>query len=127
MHMLHISQKYKVILLASFALFLVVVFVGAYSGLIPTEIRAIPYYDSIGHFVLYGLLAFFATAAYQRLLKVGRIRIPMAIVIVSSIAVVDEFTQTFSTMRTFSYTDLGWGLFGVMVVWLLTLQGRKGR
>jgi len=81
--MLHISQKHKVILLASFALFLAVVFVGAYSGLIPTEIRAIPYYDSIGHFVLYGLLAYLAVTAYQRSLNVGGTRVPIAIIAVA--------------------------------------------
>jgi len=120
--MLHISQKHKVILLASFALFLAVVFVGAYSGLIPTEIRAIPYYDSIGHFVLYGLLAYLAVTAYQRSLNVGGTRVPIAIIAVAGIAIIDEATQVFSTMRTFSYTDLVWGLFGVMIAWLLALQ-----
>lgn len=101
--------------------FLVLVSVLAYLRLIPTEIKSIPYYDSIGHFMLFGMFAFAAEMAFGGR-KVSALGIPLSIgaSLVALYAVVDESLQAFSAVRTFDLHDLGFGLFGVVVFYLLS-------
>ncbi|HSE35074.1 MAG TPA: VanZ family protein [Candidatus Paceibacterota bacterium] len=92
--------------------------IAAYLGRIPTEIRAIPFYDSIGHFVLFGTLA----AALDRVFRERMMRgIPVAAWSVGSYAILDESLQSLSSMRTFSLGDLAAGLIGVAA---MTALGR---
>lgn len=93
--------------------------IAAYLGRIPTEIRAIPFYDSIGHFALFGTLA----AALDRVFRERMMRgIPVAAWSVGSYAILDESLQSLSSMRTFSFGDLAAGLIGIGV---LTVIGRS--
>ncbi|MFA6459189.1 MAG: DUF817 domain-containing protein [Candidatus Paceibacterota bacterium] len=86
----------------------------AYNRLIPSEIKLIPHYDSIGHFVLFGLLGLVAHYSFNRERKnvFGR-HIPVGPTLVMSIAFIDEALQVLSINRTFDLMDLFWGLVGI--------------
>ena len=111
---------------AVYTLFLLTIFVLAYMGHIPTKLNLIPFYDSIGHFVLYGTWGFLFAMAFSRPLAwVGKFAIQKGIFLVVPVAVVEECLQSLSPTRTFSLFDLGWGLLGITFAWLLAnrIQG----
>lgn len=82
----------------------------AYTRGIPSEIAYIPYYDIIGHFVLYGIWAYLA----DRSLNSHRIKeLSTAALILSAITILEEYLQNFSLNRTFSLVDLAFSLAGI--------------
>lgn len=88
--------------------------VSAYLGMIPTQLKSIPNYDSAGHFALFGLWGyFFGTAFPKPLLSTNRFILPTGIAFSVMIAIVEELVQQFSTVRTFSGGDLAFGLLGI--------------
>lgn len=98
--------------LISFALFFIVVTILANKGLIPAVLKVIPYYDSIGHFVLFGIYAFLAQMACKgRKYK----SIPIGSGMIAVYAIMDEFLQKLSPNRTFDLHDLFFSLLGVSV------------
>lgn len=100
--------------LLAYSVFIFVIFLLAYLGLIPTELNAIPYYDSAGHFVLYGLWGYFFGSAYEKpIVSVRKFHIQKGIAIAASIAIVEEALQNLSPLRTFSLFDLAYGLLGI--------------
>ena len=100
------------LVLYSFAMSLIVVL--AYVGLIPTQLHQIPYYDSIGHFVLYGLWGYFLGKVFNKPIPIGRkFHLPQGIIVATAFAVIEESLQQFSPMRSFSLYDLGFGLLGI--------------
>lgn len=105
-------------------LFSVLVLLGAtilaYFRLIPIEIKNIPHYDSIGHFLLFGTLAFSLDRALnKRMVSVAHLSLPLGGVIIASYAVVDESLQFFSSVRSFDLGDLSFSLLGVVSCTLL--------
>lgn len=97
-----------------FTLFIIIISVLAYLGLLPTTIDAIPYYDSIGHFLLYGFWGYlFALVIPKSIIPRSGFIIPLGIVLASCVAIVEECFQSLSPIRTFSLTDLGCGLLGI--------------
>lgn len=94
--------------------FLLLVSVLAYLKLIPTEIKSVPYYDSVGHFMLFGMFAFAAEMASRgRKTKVFGMQLPIGATLVAIYAFIDESLQVFSTVRTFDLHDLAFGLAGI--------------
>lgn len=86
----------------------------AYLGLFPAEIRYIPYYDSIGHFLLFGLLTLMLDKVFREknlLLEY----LPFASVIVTCYALIDESLQYFSSVRSFDWTDFLYGFIGIVI------------
>jgi polysaccharide biosynthesis protein VpsQ len=108
-------MKWKPYLIV-YTILLVSIFIGAYLQLIPTEIKAIPAYDSIGHFVLYGIWGYLFIKVFPR--KVFG-SISLGALIIVAIAILEESLQSLSSVRTFSLLDLGWGLLGIFISWLL--------
>jgi hypothetical protein len=99
-----------------FTVFIVTVFILAYLGLIPRKIKAIPFYDSIGHFTLYGLWALLLDQALgKRDAGVGKMCLPWAIIIMGGIATAEELLQALSGLRTVSIGDWSWGVTGITV------------
>lgn len=97
--------------------FIALVLVGAYLDVIPTEIGFIPMYDSIGHFVLYGVWFYLLHEALSR--KTVWI-IPTAFLILFPIVALEEIAQSFASTRTFSLVDLFWGFAGMVVAWSIS-------
>jgi polysaccharide biosynthesis protein VpsQ len=102
----------------AYTAFIIVVLIGAYVGIIPTEIALVPAYDSIGHFVLYGIWFYLLHEALGR--KMVSV-IPLAFLILFPIVALEEFAQTFASTRTFSLVDLFWGFAG-MVTFLTAVK-----
>lgn len=89
---------------------------GAYIDAIPTEIALVPMYDSIGHFVLYGIWFYLLHEALGRK-TLGMI--PLAFLILFPLVALEEFAQNLASTRTFSLIDLSWGVFGMLLVALI--------
>ena len=108
---LRISSRSLII----FALCLAGISALAYANLIPRAIRFIPYYDSIGHFVLFGLLGVIAHYAFKRrrVPAFGR-NIPLGPTLAIVFACIDESLQIFSYNRTFDLMDLFFGILGIL-------------
>jgi len=103
---------YTFILLSIFAL--------AYCGYIPTQLNAIPYYDSIGHFVLYGLWGFLFAKTFEKpILTKNGFTVPLGILIIIMIAVIEEALQSLSPLRSFSLFDFLWGFTGILIACLI--------
>ncbi len=102
-------------------IFLMLVSILAYLKFIPTEIKSIPYYDSIGHFILFGIFGFLAEMAFDgRKYKLFGLHFPLGATIVGLYATIDETLQIFSRNRTFDLHDLGFGLLGIAVAYWLS-------
>lgn len=87
----------------------------AYTRRIPVGIKRIPYYDTIGHFLLFGILALLLDRAMGgRNVKVFRGSVSLAALMVIGYAVIDEGLQGFSSVRTVDATDLLAGMCGVL-------------
>jgi VanZ family protein len=104
-------------LFGAYTAFIILVLIGAYINVIPTEIGLIPMYDSIGHFVLYGIWFYLLHEALERK-KVSMI--PLAFLILFPVVALEEFAQMLAATRTFSLTDLFWGFAGMCIFWLVT-------
>ncbi|CAM3293999.1 hypothetical protein FLLO111716_01600 [Flavobacterium longum] len=85
----------------------------AYAGLIPTKLHDIPYYDSIGHFILYGWWGYLLGKVFHKSVSGTTFRLPHGIILATAIAIVEETLQQLSPMRSFSLYDLGFDLLGI--------------
>lgn len=75
----------------------------------------IPYGDKIGHFVLFGVLAFLVNLNFgMRMFSFGRSDYLLGSLIVMVGITIEEFTQIFMRGRTFSWLDLFCGYAGVI-------------
>ena len=87
----------------------------AYMGLIPTKLHQIHYYDSFGHFILYGLWGYFFGKVFQKpVATVKKCSLPQGIIFAMVIAIIEECMQRFAPMRSFSLYDLVFGLLGIV-------------
>ncbi len=109
-------------LFGAYTTFIVIVLVCAYMGVIPTEIAIVPMYDSIGHFVLYGIWFYLLHEALQRNTV---LEVPVAFLILFPIVTLEEFAQAFASTRTFSLIDLMWGFIGMLSIWVFTKRRQR--
>jgi polysaccharide biosynthesis protein VpsQ len=106
---------------AGIALFYGVVLLLAYHGLIPRDIKLIPFYDELGHFTLLGLLALFL----YKLLKFNFASLSdsqlilISAGITSSFTIAEEFAQQLSPYRAFDPMDMAFSLLGILVCILI--------
>jgi undecaprenyl-diphosphatase len=87
----------------------------AYMGLLPGWLRAVPGYDKVLHFLLFGLAVFWLHAwlAGRRWAWVGGL--PVAVLAPLALATADEFAQRWSPLRSFDLLDLTSDLAGMVV------------
>ncbi len=113
------KENKKWVYSAIFTMFFLVIVSGlAYLRLIPTEIKAVPYYDSIGHFALFGIFGFLVEMAFRgRKYELFSLYFPIGSILVALYATIDEILQTFSRNRAFDLHDLGFGLLGIIVAY----------
>lgn len=104
-------------LFGAYTTFITLVLIGAYMNLIPRQIAVVPMYDSIGHFILYGIWFFLLHKALREKLVVV---IPLSFLILFPVVALEELAQTLSSSRTFSLVDLFWGFLGMCVFWLVS-------
>jgi len=113
-------NRFNWFLFAGFTLFIILVIVLAYTNLIPREIDRIPYYDELGHYILYGTWGFLCSKIFSKpLIRKKFFIITYGICIVLCIALIEEFFQLLSPVRTFSLVDLLLGVLGIGVAAIL--------
>lgn len=113
----------KKLLAAAFFLFLLLVAYWADTDSMPKILGAmleIPYGDKIGHFVLYGILAYLLTVAMPfRRVKILRWNLPLGLVLAAGFASLEEISQLFFANRTASFIDLFSGYSGILAAVIL--------
>ncbi len=93
----------------------------AYMGMLPLEILRWPFADKILHALLIGGVAFWLNLLLRgRAIELGRLALPIAIVLPFAVALVEEFFQAASPVRTFDLIDVLFDLIGLIVAWWLS-------
>jgi VanZ family protein len=113
-------------LLAAFyaCLFLTILFL-AYTGHLPSQLGRIPFYDKIGHVVLYSIAAYLGHRALNyRRLKLGTIVVPLFPLLFAIGTVTEELLQAFSPNRTLDAVDLIASFLGITLGYWLAEKGR---
>ena len=89
-------------------------------------VRATPYGDKVGHFVLFGMLSALAIGAskFRGSMFYGR-KIYWAAIAVTLYALIDETIQYFSPIRTLDLYDLFAGLLGVILASVICKRVEK--
>ncbi|HEX7555880.1 MAG TPA: VanZ family protein, partial [Leptolinea sp.] len=99
-----------------FFLALVWIVLTADFGSMPPFIYALYHYpngDKLGHFLLFGLLAFLVNLSLSgRMVTILKINIPMGSLLIAGFAAIEEFSQIFFPSRTASLLDLASSLLG---------------
>jgi VanZ family protein len=114
-------MKIKILALL-FLLFILLVIVIADAGALPPFVHAIydfPNGDKLGHFILYGILAFLLARAFPRPARLGRFSAPMVILALLIFAALEEYSQKFFPTRTSDLVDLTFSFLGILAgAWL---------
>lgn len=109
-----------------FAVFIGWVIVAADTGTIPLAIRAItrfPGGDWVGHFTLYGVLAWLSVRAFPRRVTIFGRGFPLAAFFVILLAALEELSQFWFPLRTPDWRDLSFGVLGILLgTWLASLK-----
>jgi VanZ family protein len=79
------------------------------------QFRVFPYSDKVGHFLLYGLLAFVVNLALsQRKIKLFSHHVPLGALLVGIFAILEEFTQIAFATRNFEWMDMLCDIVGII-------------
>lgn len=103
-----------------FSLFIIGIIILADRNAMPPFLRALydfPNGDKVGHFILFGLLNFFITAAFLRTLPKwtsSRIAVSVGLILALFVAA-EEFSQQYFSARTFDLFDLAASLLGLTI------------
>ncbi|MGC1244949.1 MAG: VanZ family protein [Spirulinaceae cyanobacterium] len=107
----HLSVK---VLASIYGAILLTILILAYTGNLPTWLSRIPYYDTIGHFVLYGIATYLGHLVFKhRKLKLLGYILPLWPVLFGFFTIVEEFIQGFSPNRSLTVLDLVASLIGI--------------
>jgi membrane-associated phospholipid phosphatase len=93
----------------------------AYLGLLPYYFLTYAYVDKVLHALLVGALAFWLNLwlpDWQ--LQMGRLRLPVAIILPFVLASLEEAMQSWSPLRTFDLGDLASDLVGLLIFYALS-------
>ena len=111
--------------------FLILIVIVANLGLGPSLfpfIYQIPGGDKIGHFLLMGILSFLVNSVLEtRKIRIYSINFLLGSLIVMAIVTIEEFSQIFLEYRAFSFIDLLFDYFGIVLFGYLAeyLQNRQ--
>jgi VanZ family protein len=120
----------KILPLVAFLFFMALVILWADTNTMPDWLRRIyvfPFGDKIGHLVIYAVFAYLLTWAMpDRRLKLGRISLPLGILIALAFATLEEASQFFVARRTPEWLDLLMGYLGIYLsTWLPCARENK--
>jgi VanZ family protein len=113
-----------------FTLFILLIIVMADAGILAQYLGFLylyPYGDKVGHFVLYGILAFLLDLALFRSVP-AQSRKLLAVkcgLILALLIGVEEFSQQFFSNRTFDLVDLTFSYLGVFFFSWLALKFKR--
>lgn len=99
---------------------IITIVVSAYLKVLPVKSSTIPFYDTIGHFVLIGFAAFLGHLALNKknTIILG-ISMPLAPIYVGILTLIEECLQNFSPHRSFDLVDLAADFCGIVFfTWL---------
>lgn len=113
-------------LTVGFLLFMLAVVVAADTGTLPLFIRKLyrfPGGDWVGHFALYGILAWLSAHVILRRVTLLGWSFPFSALLVFLMAALEELSQFWFPLRTPSLYDLAFGLLGIILgTWLANLR-----
>ncbi|MGF1672445.1 MAG: VanZ family protein [Rivularia sp. (in: cyanobacteria)] len=102
--------------------------ISAYLRIIPNQIKQIPHYDTILHFLLIGFSAFLGHLAFnKRKINILNVALPLAPIVISFFVIIEECLQIFSSVRSFDLVDLAADFCGIVVFTLLAERVKVGR
>ncbi|MEM8808127.1 MAG: VanZ family protein [Cyanobacteria bacterium P01_G01_bin.38] len=122
------SQRRVAILAAFYAAMFCLTLWAAYTDNLPTHLlETIPYYDKIGHLVLYFIPSYLG----HRVLKNRHftplgLRLPIFPTLFGLFTVTEELIQGFSPYRTLDMADLICGFVGIVVGYGLAQRSQRG-
>jgi hypothetical protein len=119
LHLCSVKTFFRLGLLAHLT-FVVLVSIGAYTGLLPTKLPNLPYADKVGHALFIGLLAFFLDGALDHRRLVPRLAFPrLGPALVVMAAGIEEYLQRLSPRRSSDIWDFAADVVGVcFFAWL---------
>jgi VanZ family protein len=99
---------------------LMTIIISAYLKILPVKSSTIPFYDTVGHFILIGIAAFLCHLALKkRRISYLNLSLPLASILVIILTVIEECLQTLSPYRTFDLIDLASDFCGIVLfTWL---------
>jgi len=101
----------------------VLISVGAYTGMLPTHLPAVPHLDKLGHAILIGGLAFFLDGALDHRRLFPAHDFPrLAPVVILVVAGVEEYLQRLSPRRSSDLADFAADVVGVCLLTWLSLR-----
>jgi VanZ family protein len=107
-----------------FLIFMLAVAALADRGMIPPWIRFIYRFqggDWVGHFVLYGMLAYLGARAFSKCLMIAGKFFPLSMLVTILLATVEELSQFWFPLRSPDWRDLSFGILGILAAtWLAT-------
>ena len=111
-----INKIWRIIALL-YVFLIILIITLANSGKLPTQqLSQIPHYDTIGHFILYGIAAFLIHRAFQRkMVNIFNYQISLGILLLSIFTIGEEILQQLIPTRTFSLVDLGADFLGIFI------------
>lgn len=110
-------MKVKLVAFLGFS-FLLYLMWAADTGHLPsfaTSIYHFPNGDKVGHFGLYGMVAFFLALAFPRVCHVKRLRIPLVIVAFMLFSVAEEWSQALFYRRNADPIDALCSCAGILI------------
>ena len=119
LHLSPVKTFFRLGFLAHLSL-VVLISLGAYLGVLPTSLPAVPHFDKLGHAILIGGLAFFLDGALDhRRLSPGLAFPRLGPTLVLVAAGIEEYLQRFSSRRTSDPWDFAADVVGVcFFAWL---------
>lgn len=119
------SQLRWRLLAGLYASFLLVTLFLAYTGNLPSQLGRIPFYDKIGHLVLYSIATYLGQRVFSdRRFRLGAIALPMFPALFAIGTVTEELLQMLSPNRTLDAIDLVASFFGITLGYWLAARGR---